>query len=329
MSPVGALILAAAGSAGCERPTPTVFELPPAPRMLAVETYDGSGQLAHPDVVRVDDAETPFWMAATPYPFSDEKVENPSVWRSHDGLRWEEPAARVNPIVPRPPFDHNSDPDLTVRDGGFLLYYLETQRREYRPDSLHFQRLRVAVSEDGITWKGTSPALEWDLDRDPLYVSPAFVEAPEGDRLYLVDSGTGEIVWLPVRGLKTLGAPAGRLELGLAGVTPWHVDVFPVRGGWVALVCAASPDVDGEFALWIGATTDLDAWRFRPEPLLRPGPELLDTALVYRSTGLVAEGRLAVWFSARTTAGRWFVGVATWEDEIVRSLLREAGRTPR
>jgi hypothetical protein len=293
--------------------------------MLALETYDGSGQVVHPDVIRLDpSSDFPFWMAATPYPFSDEKVENPSIWRSRDGLHWEEPATRVNPIVPRPPFDHNSDPDLTHRNGAFLVYYLETQRREYRPDSLHFQRLRIAVSEDGSTWKGTSPAVEWNLDEEPFFVSPVLVEAPDGDRLYLVDSEAREILWLPATNLKTFGEAAGRLDLGLEGVSPWHLDLFPAAGGWIALVCASSPDIDGEFALWIGASPDLQAWAFQPEPLLQPGPELLDTDAIYRSSGLVAEGRLAVWFSARTNEGRWFLGVQTWGDEIVRSLMKAA-----
>jgi hypothetical protein len=296
--------------------------------MLSLATYDGSGQAVHPDVVRVEsDEEFPYWMAITPYPFSDEKMENPSIYRSRDGLRWEEPRPRLNPIVPRPPFDHNSDPDLTRRGGAFLLYWLETQRREYRADSLHFQRLRVAVSEDGIAWKGTSPAIEWKLDRDPLYVSPALVEGPDGDRLYLVDSVAREIVWLPARGLKTFGEPAGGLDLGLPDVAPWHLDVFRAAGGWVALVCGSSPSVPGQFALWLGASPDLDRWAFRPEPLLAPGPALLDTDAVYRATGLVERGRLAVWFSARTTAGRWFLGVASWDDGVIRTLLPGAGDT--
>jgi hypothetical protein len=317
------------GAAGCEERIPTVFDAPVPPRMLAVATYDGSGQVVHPDVIRVgSDADFPYWMAITPYPFSDEKMENPSIYRSRDGLRWEEPRPRLNPIVPRPPFDHNSDPDLTHRGGMFLLYWLETQRREYRPDSLHFQRLRVAASEDGATWKGTSPAIEWNLDREPLYVSPALVAGPHGDRLYLVDSATREIVWLPVSGLKTFGAPAGRLDPGLPDLAPWHVDVFPAGEGFVALVCASSPEVRGEFALWIGASPDLDAWAFRPEPLLAPGSELLDTDLVYRATGLVERGRLAVWFSARTAAGRWFLGVASWDEEVILSLFRAAAPHP-
>jgi hypothetical protein len=317
------------GACGREEPVTTVFDAPVPPRMLALATYDGSAQAVHPDVVRVEsDAEFPYWMAITPYPFSDEKMENPSIYRSRDGLVWEEPLPRLNPIVPRPPFDHNSDPDLTHRDGMFLLYWLETQRREYRPDSLHFQRLRLAASEDGTTWKGTSPAIEWDLAREPLYLSPALVQGPDGARLYVVDSAAREIVWLPALGLKTFGEPAGRLDPGVDGLSPWHVDVFPAAGGFVALVCGSSPDVPGDFALWLGASADLDAWAFRPEPLLAPGPGLLDTDAVYRSTGLVDRGRLAVWFSARTTAGRWFLGVANWDDGVVRSLLGTATTVP-
>jgi hypothetical protein len=79
--------------------------------------------------------------------------------------------------------------------------------------------------------------------------------------------------------------------------------------------------------LWIGASADLDRWVFRPEPLLEAGPSLFDTDAVYRSTGLLERGRLAVWFSARTVPGRWFIGVATFESSLVEDLLERSRRS--
>jgi len=331
----GLAVLAALGvlgGAGCEAPPPTVFDGPLPPRLVPVATYDGSGQAVHPDVVRVDAVPGgPFWLALTPYPQSDEKLENPCVYRSRDGLAWAEPAPGVNPVVPRPLFDHNSDPDLTWRDGEFRLLYLETQRREYRPDSASFHLLRWVRSADGVGWSEPETALRWDLDRDPLYLSPTLVQAPGGDRVYLVDGPGRRIVWFPWP--VPAGDPAGRpepggtLETGLSGVRPWHLDVFPAPGGWVALLCARGPDAtnNADVDLWLGASPDLERWAFRPEPLLTAGPALLDTEAVYRSTGLVAQGRLCVWFSARTVPGRWIIGATSFPDDAVRELLAAAG----
>jgi hypothetical protein len=309
--------------AGCS-PPPTVFDLPEGVRMLTFHTYEGSGQVAHPDVLKIDALRGgPFWMAVTPYPFSDEKFENPSIYRSRDGISWEEPRAGINPVAPRPPFDHNSDPDLVYHEGELLLFFLETQRREYRPDSLHFQRLRVTRSRDGRDWSPSVEVIHWDLDEDPLYVSPTVVRGPGGFRLYLVDPANGRIVWLPSSDLVHFEEAAGTLEIGLPGLRPWHLDVFPVEGGWVALLCARGPDAKNnlDVDLWIGASPDLDHWVFQTKPILGAGPELLDTEVVYRSTGLTGEGRLGIWFSAKTIPGRWIVGVTTFEDRLVRDLL--------
>jgi hypothetical protein len=320
-------LLGALGVGGCESPPPTVFDGPLPPRLIPFATYDGSGQAVHPDVVHVDAVPGgPFWLALTPYPLSDEKLENPSVYRSQDGFVWSEPAPGVNPVVPRPLFDHNSDPDLTWHDGTFRLVYLETQRREYRPDSSSFHLLRCVRSRDGVNWSEPETALRWDLDRDPLYLSPTLVQGPAGGRVYLVDGPGRRIVWFPWPLSDDRAEPAGTLDPGLPGVRPWHLDVFPVPGGWAALLCARGPEAadNTDVDLWLGASPDLERWAFRPEPLLAAGPALLDTKAVYRSTGLVAQGRLCVWFSARTVPGRWIIAATTFPDAVVRDLLLQS-----
>ena len=312
---------------GCS-PRPTVFDLPSEPRILSFRTYEGSGQVVHPDVLRLEGPRRrDFWLALTPYPWADEKLENPSIYRSPDGIEWSEPAPGVNPVAARPPFDHNCDPDLAWQDEELHLFWLETQRRGYRPDNLHFQELRVSRSRDGIEWSESEPVVRWDLDTDPLYLSPAVVRGPEGWRVYLVNAAGAEIVWIPAGGLDRFGPVQGRLPLDIEGLRPWHVDVFPVEGGWVALVCARGPDAEHnlDVDLWIGASPDLEHWSFRREPILAAGPTLLDTDLVYRSTGLLENGRLVIWFSARTIPGRWIVAVTSFEAALVDGLLAEAG----
>jgi hypothetical protein len=261
-------------------------------------------------------------MALTPYPDAYEKWENPSVYRSRDGILWEEPEPLVNPVAPRPPFDHNCDPDLIRADGRFHLFYLETQRREYRPDSLHFQELRVCRSRDGVEWTEPETVVRWDLDTDPFYLSPSVVRAPDGKwRVYLVHPRTRSVPWIPTD-LETAGEPAGVLDFGIDGLRPWHVDVFPVEGGYVALLCARAPAArNDETQVWIGASPDLDRWRFRVEPLLSRWDSELGVEIVYRSTGLVEDGRLAVWYSGRTTGGTWVVGVTTFDETVVTDLL--------
>src|SRR3954468_12655317 len=50
------------------------------PSLMTVPTYDGSGQSVHPDVVAFDSEwhGAKFWMTMTPYPKSNQALENPS-----------------------------------------------------------------------------------------------------------------------------------------------------------------------------------------------------------------------------------------------------------
>lgn len=265
-------------------------------------------------------------MAITPYPFSREKYENPSLYRSRDGFLWEEPKPAMNPIVPRPPFDHNCDPDLVRENGVFTLVYLETQRDEFRPDSSAFQDLRAVTSQDGLVWTKPESRIHWDLAKDPFYLSPSLVRVDEGWRLYLVEPKARRVVWAPSADLVSFGPVGGELSFGLEGVRPWHVDVFAVPGGWVCLLCARGPDAasNSDVDLWIGASPDLERWSFREEPLLAASPSFLGTKEIYRSTGLLGNGRLVVWFSAQETSGEWFLAVTSFDGSLAEELIRRA-----
>lgn len=307
----------------------SVFDLA-RPRLLALETYDGSGQVVHPDVVRWPARGGELWMAITPYPGAREKWENPCLYRSRDGISWAEPFPRLNPVVPRPRFDHNCDPDLAVAADGLHLFYLETQRREYRPDDRHFQELRVVRSPDGRHWSEPETLFHWNLDTDPLYLSPCVAAAPEGFRLFLVWPKGRIVHWRASADLRSFGEPSGTLETGIPGLRPWHLDVFPAEGGWVALLCARGPDAEDnlDVDLWIGASPDLERWAFRPEPLLAATDRSLGVEIVYRSTGLVRNDRLAIWYSGRTRADTWVLGATAFDVAIVRELLARAGGSP-
>lgn len=329
------LVLGLASGCSSER---TVFDSVEPPRRIEFRTYEGSGQVVHPDVIRPEGKlGKHLWMVLTPYPDAEEVYENPSVYRSRDGLHWEEPAPLVNPVAPRPPIDHNCDPDLVYANGKLHVFYLETQRRKYnrlklrktgqlvaRPTDRNFQLLRVVRSEDGETWTEPETAIRWDLDEDPLYLSPCVVRAPDEWRIYVVDAKARTIRWAASADLSTFGPFDGRLEAGLPDLRPWHLDIFPVTDGWVALLCARGPDSRDNLDtdLWIGASRDLESWSFRPDPILESSRDALGVDLVYRSTGRVENGVLAIWYSGRSLGGKWTVGVKTFDESVIAALLK-------
>ena len=122
---------AALGCGATTTPEPWLANITTASR-LSVPTYDGSRQVVHPDVLleRDPDGATRMIMAITPYPYSKNRFENPSIVTSRDGMTFEPLGDGLAPLVPPPPIDHNDDPDLR-RDpatGDYELLYLETMR---------------------------------------------------------------------------------------------------------------------------------------------------------------------------------------------------------
>ena len=59
--------------------------------------------------------------------------------------------------------------------------------------------------------------------------------------------------------------------------------------------------------LKLATSEDGLAWDIHPTPLLAPGSGW-DDERIYRASFLYDDGRLRVWYSARSSAGQWHVG---------------------
>jgi hypothetical protein len=253
---------------------------------LEVPTYDQSGQVVHPDVVR---EASRLVLVFTPYPFTNGRFENPSIVTSQDGMGFDEPAPGENPLAPAPPIDHNDDPDLHVdpATGEYELLYLET----LRPDTQNLVSLR---SRDLVTWTRTT-AISYDLAAGaPFIVSPAAIVHDGITTLFDVHLAAPHFLerldppWNP--------ATAVPVAIELGGVTPWHVDVLACPTGYAMLING----FDTEFThqdLYLATSPDLVTWTFHPTPLLSHEDPSLGVGSLYRSTGVVAGDRLIVWYS--------------------------------
>jgi hypothetical protein len=72
---------------------------------LQIPTYDGSGQAVHPSVIDFQNeygldswGGYRYWMVLTPFPYSQDRFENPSLFASHDGCTWIVPPEISNPL---------------------------------------------------------------------------------------------------------------------------------------------------------------------------------------------------------------------------------------
>lgn len=273
---------------------------------LNVPTYDGSRQVVHPDVVYVRGGwhGYAYWMAVTPYPYGNDRFENPSIVVSNDGVHWSVPPRLTNPVVTRPACDHNSDPDLVYRPDldQMYLFYTEQQRAP-RCGHLNENRLRLTRSSDGVHWTAPQTVISWGLANTPLYLSPAVVYRDRVFRLWLAgphgvvqSSSTDGIIW---------SAPAPVVM----DATPWHLDVeyLDARSEY-GMLFVDSPRQGSQ--LMLATSRDGTDWSVYPTPLLAPS-HAWDDARIYRATFLAdADGRLRVWYSAQSLIGQWHLGYA-------------------
>ncbi len=240
----------------------------------------------------------------TPYPYGKDSYENPSILFSDDGLTWLVPGGLTNPIVSAPACDHNSDPDIVYdpRNDELYVYYTE-QLRIDRCGNQNTNSVRLVTSSDGVTWSAPQTVMSWNLDVDPLYLSPAVVYVDGAFQMWLAGGPSGV-----AHATSRDGVTWSALDAQDVTPVPWHLDVVNVNGEFLMLIV----DSPAAGARLVGATSrDGIRWVPGSVPMLSPSTAW-DDERIYRSTLVydAATGLLRLWYSARSSSGQWHIGYA-------------------
>lgn len=275
---------------------------PHRPIVLNLDTYEGTGQGCHPDVLYIPEGFGAggwrYWMAMTPYPHARDRFENPSIYASHDGLNWEAPGS--NPVVQPPPLktDHLSDTDMIFTGGRLRLYYRESLYSR-RPAE---HRIHVTESQDGITWTQSRCVLSSQRD---LLCSPSVVEV---DGTFLLWEVSGDAVWRRESSDGfTWGQPERTVTTGLpSGQVPWHLDVH--RKGGKLHVILNSRGVAGHRLHYGRSLNGGRSWEI--DPYLIDRVYGFEWGQHYRATMIAhpeADGVYQMWYSARSREQVWSI----------------------
>jgi hypothetical protein len=317
-----ALSCLAAGLPGCEHPTEVreVATTPPAsPVRVArraitserITTYEGSGQVVHPDVVYTPPgAFAHVWhLVLTPYPVATGSLyENPSVYYSDDGIAWTIEPGVVNPLArPRPSSNGEalSDPALVyVSESHELwLYY-----RSYTRDSDDVWVLRTP---DAVHW--SSPDLVLATPSGQA-LSPSVVHRGPGDWLmwtvsgHCGDGGSHVELRRSADGLQWSAPQAVALD----SLSPWHVFVRWVAslGSWVLVTNVKDkPSECLTSELYVAFSSDGVTWTHGAHPWLAAGDDSLGlfTSVVYRSAFAEVGDSLRFWYSGASNTLKTYI----------------------
>lgn len=280
------------------------------PAPLAVASYEGSGQMVHPDALVFPHSwrGDRYWFAATPYPFGNQAFENPSGFVGNDSEDWRTAPGVINPLALPEQGAYLSDPDLSYDPAHdeLRLYYRQTKGV--------FDQIFLKTTRNGADW--SVPVL---VVQDVRYnvISPAIVREQDGSwRMWAVGARDGgcrvraSALTLTQRRSHdgfTWGS-AEPVNLVIPGNVPWHWDVQYVRAKkeYWALV-AAFPDGTNcsRSSVYFARSVDGTTWTVSPTPLLAPGVLQPLHDLVYRSSFryFANDDLVMVWFSGAREEG--------------------------
>lgn len=298
-------------------------------RALLISTPDGSGQMTHPDVLHVPGgfAGYHYLMACTPYPFGQDRFENPCLRVSTDGIRWQPLPGAPDPVVPPPadPARHWSDTDLSLVDGVLHLVFRGCARGESAA------QLLVTTSGDGITW--SEPVVFHEGDR---VVSPALVHQGGQWSMWHVEADANpggphsRLVRSQGPALSAL-AGATTCAIDIPGHRLWHVDVVATDLGWEAL-CAAYPEHANASRCAVFHAVSADGISFRlsqGRPVLRPRARTWSSRVIYRASMVKSSSGYKVWYSGGSWAQRWGIGLAEGPIDGLRPVSGGPDGPPR
>lgn len=308
-----------------------------APALLTTPTYDGSGELVHPDAVVIPERwqGRRYWVSATPYPTGNPKYENPSIYQGYISRQMSVPAGAKNPLAqPGALGGYLSDPDMLYDPDRNQL------RMYYRQTAGSSDLLFMITSQDGVQWSAPQRVL---TDERYALISPAIVrESASSWRMwsvYAVAQGCyslSEEMSLNQR-RSTDGVAWSDPEpvnLRVPGRVPWHLDVqyIPAKQEYWALIAAYPQGTScSQTAIYFARSADGTNWTVAPNALLGPhefGP-LND--LVYRSTFHYHEASdaVSVWFSgAQLGDGGFHFATASARYPYVDLIRRVTGASP-
>lgn len=142
---------------------------------LNIQTYKaGKDQVTHPSVVSFDLPWNGYryWMAYTPYPFSNGEEENPCIAVSNDLFYWDTPSGMVNPVADNEETgcDELKDAHIVYRNDldRIEIWYLGRLTEKLGGDDSSLLLFRK-YSYDGVNWS------DYEVMSRTEYLSPSII----------------------------------------------------------------------------------------------------------------------------------------------------------
>jgi hypothetical protein len=247
-------------------------------------------------------------MACTPYPFGNDRLENPIVRVSNNGVDWCCFPGAPDPLVAEPDelAWHHADTDLIIYNDTLYVFYISTNRHTAETAFL------MITTSDGLNW--TSPVA---IYRDTWGVSPAVVvDSVQRWSLWYVWCDTFSNQQVSVVYRRTGSDPltlgdSQRCMLVVPNHVVWHLDVIQDGETYEALVTAFPRGTDPSRSRLFHALSS-DGLTFvlsRKDPIIQPSWFGWDNRMIYRSTFIkIKNDHYRLWYTGASWGMRCGIG---------------------
>lgn len=279
-------------------------------------TYDSSHQAVHPDIVFFPEAKDGyrFYITYTPYPDSDVKKENPCIYVSNDGINFFEKYSGVNPLVDSLTGGntYNNDPDLYYDQNSDYFYLIYQEYWEIVIQDIT-QKIILLKSKDTKEWEKKTIITENIKEGDHFSLSPSLIDYKNCYYMFFVDkSDKYTIKYLKSTDIESwdYNTKFSIQANGAEELRPWHLDVIRDEnsGIFYMLVSMFIKDREDQH-LYIAKSEDLKQWYFDSEPIIKHSKKFHNSKNIYRSTAIITQKDIIIWFSFKTYAKEWRIGI--------------------
>lgn len=278
-------------------------------RQLHIDTYDCYNQLTHPDIIEYNGK---VFMCATPYTYSNEKVENPCLF--YYCLESKEFAALGNqPIInwKKEEYRHHySDPALLVENEKLTMFYRDSIHKD---DSTRLDVIYKIQTENGIDW--SKPVII--QFNSASVIAPSFCKKEKQVEVYYVIDGIYDGIFGTklFRGLYSNNNVSDVLEIKINNqphnMCIWHTDVKYYGGFYHGLFTYMSKPGEGETRLYDAVSDDGITWYIENQITFGVTSNVEN---IYKSTSYYIENKKYIIASAMDSYSRWFLYCREMEE---------------
>lgn len=230
---------------------------------LTMKNYLGNSQNVHPKVLYFENGFGGhlYWMAYTPYPYSQDGYENPCIAYSDDGYAWTN--INGNPLDDPNGVGYNSDTHLVYDSANATLEcwyrYVGDASQSPREETIYRQ-----TTTDGVTWSAKEVVYSNTSGQYAKLLSPAIIIENNKYCIWVVNGDGGSVIdyyeapvsnvtsWTKIRTINFSITDNG------VSVKPWHIDVIMDNGTYaILLMCRNGLQISNNYcSLFIATSTD-------------------------------------------------------------------------